>query len=225
MKKTIFALVCICIIAFSCKKDKNNDNVAPTNQSYANSNVGTNWIYEVKTQDPTTLDTLTTFDTSRVISGDTSIGSKSYSRVEHNNGSHNYYNVTGNDYYQFQNIVIPPTLDTSIEALYLKDNGSIGTNWSQNLTVSIAPPPFPAITVTFTSSITGTGLTKTVNGITYNDVISVGTTLTAPGLTITSDIQNFYARNIGLIQGDYNIDISGVASVHNQTLLKYSDPH
>ncbi|MEO7524424.1 MAG: hypothetical protein ABIT58_10040 [Ferruginibacter sp.] len=221
MKKAIFALFSICLIAVSCKKS-DPDPVAPVNQPFYNSVAGSNWIYEVRTQDPTTLDTIVTYDTSRVTSLDTSIGSKVYDITEHNNGTHSYYNVTGNDYYQFQHVVIPATLDTSIEALYLKDNGAVGTNWSQQLSVN-AGLPFP-ITITFASSIAETGLTKVVYGTTYNDVISVTTTLNAPGITINSNIKNYYARNIGLIQADYYIDIPGVTTVNNQTLLKFADP-
>ena len=221
MKKAIFILFSACLVIISCKKDK-PDPVAANNKPYANSNDGSNWIYEVKTQNPAG-DTTTTNDTGRVSSPDTTIGSKSYYRVIHNDGTHTYYNVSGSDYYQFQHVVLPSVLDTSIEVLYLKDNAASGTSWSQNLTVSFLGIPLP---ITFTSSITGTGLTKTVNGVTYNDVINVGTVLSAPGLTITSDIQNYYARNIGLIQGDYNIDISGgLGSIHTQTLIKFADPH
>ncbi|MEO8771009.1 MAG: hypothetical protein ABI402_13005 [Ferruginibacter sp.] len=223
MKKSIFALFSICVIAISCKKD-HPDPVASTSLPYSNSTVGSNWIYELKTQDQTTLDTIVSLDTSSVINGDTTIGSKNYTRVEHKNGSHTYYNVTGNDYFQFQHFVIPATIDTSIEALYLKDNVAMGGSWNQalNVTVNIGIPV--TLTITITSTITGTGLSRTVNGNTYNDVISVGTTLSAPGVTITSNINNYYARNIGLIEGNYDIDVSGFGGVHNSTSLKYADP-
>ena len=224
MKKLIFALFSICMIAISCKKH-DPDPVASTSKPYSNSTVGSNWIYELKTQDQTTLDTITTLDTSRVISGDTTIGSKNYTRVEHNNGSHTYYNVTGNDYFQFQHFVIPATIDTSIEALYLKDNVAVNGNWSQNLNVTVNIGIPVNLTITITSTIKGTGLTRTVNGNTYNDVIWVATNLTAPGVTITSDINNYYARNIGLIEGNYDIDVSGFGGAHNKTSLKFSDPH
>ncbi len=228
MKKTIFVLFSVCMIAISCGKD-DPDPVAPADQPYANSNVGTNWVYETKTQDPTTMDTVTNLDTSRVISGDTAIGSKSYYRVEHNDGRHSYYNHTGNDYYQFQNFTLPSIIDTAIEVLYLKDNQSSGS-WDQilNVTVDIGIPI--TIPITFTSNIAGTALTQTVSGITYTDVIKVTTTLSIPattGITLTQNtIVNYYARNIGLIQGNYDIELSaGLGGIHNQTLLKFSEPH
>ncbi|MBS1742443.1 MAG: hypothetical protein JST81_05355 [Bacteroidetes bacterium] len=227
MKKLFFVLLCGAAALVSCKKDNNNDPVAPTNQPYSNGNAGTNWVYEVKTQNPTTLDTTTVLDTSRVTGSDTSIGSKQYYIVAHNNGTHSYYNVTGNDYYQFQNISIPSVIDTALEILYLKDNGSVGTSWNQVLPVSVdLGLPLPVtVNVTFTSTIQGTGLSRLVNGTTYNDVIYVKTTLSAPGITITSDISNYYARNIGLIEGGYDVDISGFGGIHTATKLKYSDPH
>ncbi len=223
MKKLIFALFCICIIAFSCKKS-DPDPVAPTpSLPYSNSNDGTNWRYEVRTVDQVTTDTITTNDTSHVAKPDTTVGSKAYVRIIHNDGTHTYNNVTGNDYYQFQHIVFPPTVDTSIEIIYLKDNGSVGTSWAQPLTVDVGIG-FP-ITITFTSTITGTGLTRVVKGITYSDVISVSTALNSPGITITSNIVNYYARNIGLIEGVYDIDVSGFGKVYNDTKLLFSDPH
>lgn len=229
MKKLIFALFSVSSLLFACKKS-DPDPVAPTNQPYANANDGTNWIYEVKTQDATTLDTIVSLDTSRVSKPDTAIGSKSYYRVIHNDGTHTYFNVSGNDYYQFQHIVLPSVIDTSIEILYLKDNAATGVSWSQDLTVNvdIGGGITVPVKITFTSTITaaGTSNPKTINGITYPDVISVSTALTNnAGLPMTSNIVNHYARNIGLIQGNYDVDITSFGGIHNQTSLKYSDPH
>lgn len=224
MKKTILALCCLCILAVSCKKN-NPDNVAPADQPYSNTNDGSNWTYEQSTQDPTTGDTTSLIDTVRVTGVDTTIGTgtdaKIYRVLSHTAGVNAYLNVSGNDYYQFQEIAM---LGTQIQALYLKDNVAVGTSWSQNETVTVPGIPIP-ITITLGSSITEKGTSKIVNGVTYNDVIGVKTTLTVPGLTVNSDIQNYYARNIGLIAGNYDIDVSGLTSIHTSTLIKTVDPH
>jgi hypothetical protein len=225
MKKSIFALFSICVIAISCGKD-DPDPVSPiATKPYSNTNDGSNWIYDVRTLNTTTSATDTTYDTSRVVAGDTLINAKTYKKIDHYNGaSRSYTNVTGNDYYQFQSVAL---LDTSIEALYLKDNANVGDNWQQDLTVDPGlgvPIPF-----TLKYTILEKGVSRTVYGITYNDVISVKTEVTSSALpgAITSDIRNYYARDIGLIESYYDIVVtSPVAThVHNETFLKFSDPH
>ena len=225
MKKSIFALFSLCIIAMSCKKH-DPDPVSPvTTKPYANTNDGSNWIYQLRTLNTTTSATDTTYDTSHVVAGgDTLINTKNYKRISHNNGTTSFNNLTGNDYYQFQSIAL---LDTSVEALYLKDNANVGDNWQQNLTVDPGlgvPIPF-----TLKYSILEKGTSRVVFGVTYNDVITVKTEVTSAALpgAITSDIRNYYARNIGLIESYYDINVtSPVAThVHNESSLKYADPH
>ena len=225
MKKTTFALFSICLIAVSCGKDKTNPVDPVADKPYSNTNAGTNWTYDQKTQDPTTGDTTFVIDTARVTGIDTTVGQgtsteKIYKIISHTAGGNAYLNVSGSDYYQFQQVA---ALGTQIQALYLKDNVAVGASWSQNETVTVTGFPIP-ITITISSTVTEKGISKTINGITYNDVIAVKTDLTVPGLTVTSNIKNYYARNIGLIQGDYDIDVPGVTSVNTQTLIKTADP-
>ena len=141
--------------------------------------------------------------------------------MKHSNGNtSDYYNITGNDYYQFQTL---PLNNLQIQNLYLKDNAGVGTSWSQTLSVTVPGFPTP-IPITVTNSITEKNITKTVNGTIYNNVINVKTEITSAGLpagTIVTDIKSYYAPNVGLIEGDYKVTIALAAiDVHNQTLLK-----
>ncbi len=225
MKKAIFALFSVCLFTISCKKDKTDPVDPVADKPYTNINNGTNWTYDQKTVDPTTGDTTTVIDTARVTGVDTTIAAgtadqRVYKIISHSAGVNAYLNITGNDYYQFQELA---ALGTQIQALYLKDNVAVGGNWSQSETVNVTGFPIP-ITITLSSSVIEKGTSRTINGITYNDVIAVKTDLTVPGLTVTSDIRNYYARNIGLIQGNYLIDVPGVTSINTQTLIKTADP-
>lgn len=70
------------------------------------------------------------------------------------------------------------------------------------------------------------GETRVIYGITYNDVITVSTTVQSDlaGITINSDIKNYYARNIGLIESSTNIDIPSLTfGFHNNTILQFSE--
>lgn len=221
MKKVLFALFSVCLLAVSCKKDK-TDPAPVADKPYTNTNNGSNWIYEVIT-DPGAGQT-SALDTVTVTGVDTTINSKNYRILNHTNGGnvHAYLNVTGNDYYQFQDIA---AAGTAVEVIYLKDNAAVGTSWTQNINFDLGGIAVPVV---LTSTITEKGGSRTVKGITYNDVIYVSTTLSSSGLpagSIVSDIRNYYARNIGLIEAVYNIDVPlATLAIHNQTLLQFADP-
>jgi hypothetical protein len=223
MKKTIFALFSICLIATSCKKDK-SDPVNPiADKPYMNINAGTNWTYDVIT-DPGTGTQTTVIDTVTVTSTDTTINARVYKIVNHTNGNAKaYFNVTGSDYYEFRELA---AAGAQVEQLYLKDNVALNGTWSQDVSINIPGVPVP-VPIHIENTVMEKGNSKTVNGITYNDVIMVKTDLTSSLLPggIVSDIRSYYTRNIGLIEGDYNIEVSAASiAIHSQTLLKTADP-
>ncbi len=227
MKKAFFALLSICTIVISCKKDKPDPVDPVADKPYMNTVNGTRWTYRVVTDSglatqSAVIDTVT-------IDGDSSINSKVYKILKHTNGGiHSYYNVTANgtanDYYQFQAVA---AAGTSIEQLYLKDNLSQNETWAQDVTLTVTGIGDVPVHITYT--ILEKGTTKVVSGITYNDVIAVKTdlssTLLPPG-TIVSDIKSYYARNIGLIQGDYNVDVAAAGiAIHTDNILQTADLH
>ena len=228
MKKVFFALFSICLFIISCRKDK-TDPVDPiSGKPYTNTVDGTRWTYEEKTQDPATGDTTSIIDTVTVAGGDTTVevgtaNQRIYRILQHSSGVHEYQNVSGNDYYRFQDVA---AAGVQIQDLYLKDNVDVNGTWNENVNIDLMGIPVP-ILITYT--VTDKGLTKIVNGITYNDVIGVKTDLSSSGLppgTIVSDIKSYYARNVGLIEANYNVDVSlaGLA-IHTQTLLQSADLH
>ena len=84
---------------------------------------------------------------------------------------------------------------------------------------ALAPLP-----VTITNSIIEKGISKTVMGVNYTDVITVKTDISVTGLpagTIVADIKSYYARRVGQIQGDYKVTIAlASVDINTQTLLK-----
>ena len=224
MKKIIFVLLAICGAISSCKK---NSTSPPTeNIKYMNFTANSTWNYEV-------LDNLTSLTTSYTLtstSRDSTINGKTYHVFSNSSGSANeYYFLSGNDYYNFQNL--PTTLSSNaIENIYLKDNAAVNTSWSQSY--AIMATGFPLI-VTIVNTITEKGISKTVNAIAYTDVVHVTSALSVsvlgvplPAGAVTSDVQSFYAKKYGLIQSSNKIKInySGIISdTDQQTILKSSD--
>lgn len=221
MKKILSAFALTCIILASCSKS--DDNVVVPDK-YMSITTGSKWVYDVTTN-PGTAGATTVTDTVTVTSTDTTVeagtaNQRTYRIFKHSNGNvSDYYNITVNDYYRFQ---VLPLNGIQIQNLYLKDNATVGTAWSQNISVNV--PGFGPIPITITNSITEIGLSKTVNGVAYTKVINVKTdinSLVLPAGTITTDIKSYYAPKVGLIEGDYKVSIPLVTvDVNNQTLLK-----
>lgn len=222
MKRLFFALFSMGMLAISCKKDKTDPVDTTPTKPYTNVNAGTQLVYRVVTDSGSATQTAV-LDTVTVNGGDTTINSKTYKIFVHSNaGTHSYYNNTGNDYYQFQQVA---ALGTDIEQLYLKDNAANGDTWYQDVTIPVSGVGDVPVRVTY--KIVEKGTSKVVAGITYNDVIGVQTDISSsllPSGTIVSDIKSYYARNVGLILGLYNIDVSmaGIA-IHTDNILVNAD--
>ena len=160
---------------------------------------------------------------------DSTINSKIYHVLTTTNGPNQYRNITGNDYYTFQ--ALPQALGGSaVETIYLKDNIAANGNWSQlyNITASGLP-----VTINLLNTIAEKGISRTVNGIAYTDVIHVTTTLSIsllgsplPTGAVVTDIQNYYAKKVGMIESKNKISInfSGITNNIDQlTTLKKAD--
>ena len=113
---------------------------------------------------------------------------------------------------------MPAGLGTAVfERLYLKDNVSIGSSWAQSLNVTVPGIPFP-VPVTLTYQISEKGISRTVNAITYNDVIHVSTTISSsliPSASLTSSINSYYAKKYGLIENSTIIKLDYTGIVEN----------
>lgn len=223
MKKVIASLLIVSTIGISCKKSDPPQPI-PT-VKFMSLTAGSTWNYELvnSTNGSTSLFTVTS--TNR----DTIIMSKSYHVFTNNSGSANeYYNITGNDYFNYRSL--PAALGGSnVENLYLKDNTTPPWNQTYPLTISGI-----ALTAVVTNTITAKGISKTVKGKVYTDVIHVTTTISGnisgaplPPGALTTDIQSFYAAKVGLIHSinKININFPGfpASSTDQQTNLITSD--
>ena len=225
MKKIIFVLTIVSSTFFSCKKDPTPAPV-PDATVYMSYTPNSSWNYTVTNNITATNLNYTITSTNR----DSSINSKAYHVFTNSTGVANeYYNLTGNDYYTFRSL--PTTLGgKAIENIYLKDNVAVNASWNQSYSINVSSIP---ITVNIINTITEKGISRTVNGIAYTDVIHVTTTLqvTALGVplpagAVITDIQSYYAKKVGMIESKNKIVVNYAGlndQVDENTILKSAD--
>jgi hypothetical protein len=210
MKMTNFLALSLSICVISCSKS--NDSNPALTESYMNMKAGSTWNYEVINN---TLPASTSLYSLNSTNRDSSINGKNYHvYVNSSNGSSEYYYVSGNDYFTFQSL--PAALGgTKVENLYLKAGAAVGNSWSQ--TYNITYNSFP-LAVTITHKIDEKGISRTVNGISYNNAIHVSTGISVAGIpptALTSDIDYYYAPNYGLIENTSKININYLTIMSN----------
>lgn len=206
--KTFTFLLAATLIFSACKK---NDSGSTNNTTdvYLNTTSGSTWSYEQTDQSGTNSPTdYTVTSTSK----DSTINSHKYHVYSYSYGGSQYLGKDGNDYYQYDSIPISGGIN--IDRLYLKDNVSTGTTWTQNFSLTIPGVPL-AVPLTITNKISEKGIDRTVNGTAYSNVIHVTTTLSSaliPPTALTSSIDSYYAPNYGLIENTsvVSIDFSGI---------------
>ena len=210
----------IFFIFLSCKKT--TDTPPPSQQNtYVDTVSGSTWQYhQVDSSGSTPVNSdYTVTSTAK----DSSINGKSYHVYNLSYGKNQYLNISGNDYYQFDSL--PTGLGTTtFERLYLKDNVNVGTGWSQSLTVTVPGIPIP-VPVTLNYQIAEKGISRTVNGHNYSDVIHVSATISSsliPSANLNTSINSYYAKRYGLIENStlVNLNYLGVvANVNVQTKI------
>ena len=226
MKKILLAFLALSVAIISCKKDKSTPMVATTG-NYMSLTANSTWQY--KTVNNLIVNNDSVMYTVTSTNRDSTINSKIYHVLTTTNGPNQYRNITGNDYYTFQ--ALPQALGGSaVETIYLKDNVAANGSWSQlyNITASGLP-----VTINLINTITEKGISRTVNGIAYTDVIHVTTTLSVsllgsplPTGAVVTDIQNYYAKKVGMIESKNKISInfSGITNNIDQlTTLERAD--
>ena len=215
-KKSIFLLFAsLSVLIFSCKKDNPDDQQGT--ESYMNMSAGSSRTYSFQQNNPPTPATSYTLTPA---GRDTSISGKSFAIFNNSNGSLEYYNVTGNDYYSLINVPGGLT-DQLFVNLYLKADQPVNASWVQNLNFDVPGIPFP-VSLVLTNKIAEKNVTRTVNSIAYNNVIRVSTTISGnvgplPITGLNSDINNYYAPKYGLIESSniIGIDFQGVQDSTN----------
>ncbi len=216
MKKLIAGALVLAILGTSCKKD---DPVpAPGDTKFLNTAPGTTWNYKtVDNQDLTeTLYTLSSTDRDTLIAGRSF---HVYSYTDTSGSSNEFYNNTGNEYYQFSELAagLPP-----IEFKYLVDNLNVGSTWSQPISITQVQQ---GVTLTFNATLKYTivekGNSVVLGTKTYGNTIKVKTDITNPTVSsslplpitvqpITQDVYAIYAPKYGLIKRNtqLKVDIS-----------------
>jgi hypothetical protein len=197
MKTIVLAFIATTLFCVSCKKN-DNSNPAPTSpDTYINTNAGSSWNYhETNASSGTPQNSDYTITSS---SKDTTISTRSYHVYNYSYGGSEYLNISGHDYYQYDSI--PGAAGKVFERLYLKDDAAVGISWSQNISITLPGIPL-SVPVTITNNIAEKGISRIVNGTTYNNVIHVSTNLTSSAIPggLTSSIDSYYAKNYGLIE-------------------------
>jgi len=216
MKHTLFGILTCTLLLSACSKDNDSPSEPDPYMSYTN---GSNWHYSFKDNN----DASNNYNyVVTATNQDTLINTKTYRKFSVDNGTTQYYNITGHDYYTFAALPLQVTTQY-FENLYMKDNATVGTQWVQSYNIDLGGVP---IAVQTTNTIASIGGTKVVNGTTYNDVIQVTTTIAPPsgipGITLTSNINFYYAPIVGMIENDIVLSFSGLGmsqDVNTQTTL------
>ncbi len=218
MKLKSIALFSLLVIIVSCKKNDSTTN-PPKNDTYLTTSSGSSWNYHSIDNSgavPPSDYTLT------ATANDTSIGGRTYHIFINSAGGNQYMTTTSHDYYQFDSL--PAGVGNAvIDRLYLKDNLAVGGTWSQSVNVNI-PGSFIPIPFTVSNSIAESGISKTVNGTVYTDVIHVTSQISSsfiPSASLTSSIDTWYAKKYGMIENtsQVHLDFAGIVQDVNTAIM------
>lgn len=206
MKKILFGGIFLSLFTISCSKDGGEGDDGTT-QVYLHTTAGSSWNYRsVDNINPGPPDDYTRISTNR----DTVINGKTYHVYTNTaSGESEYNGNVAKDYFIFQ--ALPDELGGSnVENLYLKAGAAVNASWQQSYPLDFSGFSF---TATLTNKIIEKGITRTVNGTTYTNVIHVKTDIGIAGLppgtvTFTTDIHQYYAPEFGLIESKNKIDVT-----------------
>ena len=210
----VVSALLLAIIIAGCSK--NDSTTTPQSDTYLNTSANSSWNYEQT--DSSTGTAVVNNYTITSTSNDTLINSKTYHIYTNSVGGFNYQNVSGHDYYQFDSL--PAGFGTGVfERLYLKDNATVGTNWTQDFSVNI--PGFPlAVPVTLTNNIVERDISRIVNGVTYTNVIHTSTSISSSLIPtgLTTAINSYYAPKYGLIENSTIVQLDYLGLTENINL-------
>jgi hypothetical protein len=206
MQKSLFICTILFIVlsASNCKKSGTNPPAAAN--TYQPLTVGSEWNYTVTGSNAGSFKVT-------MLNRDTTVNGKSYKVASNTAGPNEYYNKSGNDYFRYNKVA--ELNNQEVELLYLKDNVNVGTSWTETESATIQGIP---VTVQLAFTISEKGISYVVNGVTFTDVIKVTVVPTFP-VPSTSDLQYYYARNVGLIYSKTNLSIP-LASINSNSETK-----
>ena len=185
INKFIVSLI-IVVSAFTfnaCRENSSSDIIPVSNAGqYLNLNTGSSWEYSADGSTNTTVVKVTdstklAFTKNYKIFHSTTLGVT----------TSNYYTYKNGNYY----LLIAKTAGGYEELIYLKDSSEVGKKWS----ATVSPN---GTSVVYNYEVKENGLTQTINGTTYTNVVHVKLTVPISGYTADA----YYAPKVGLIKSD-----------------------
>ena len=188
-----------------------------TTGTYSPVTAGTNWVYKAVTG-TSYVDTL-----NYTMPGTTTtIDNKLYSVVNVTSTK------TGNSTGYFANLnhvytlaqAIPTTTDI-LEMQYLLDNAAVGTTWT---TPASPTGTINGVPARISGKIAEVGISKTVTGMVFNNVIHSTILLQydyGTGYQTNATYEYYVAQNIGIIEIDSSISTFGSSVTASTTILSY----
>ena len=214
MKKIMWS-ISFCIIIFSACKKKSVEDVVSTptgfqwpagTGEYAPNTNGSTFTFEIITGTASVTDSFT-----YTVIKDTTIGGLNYKKLESNKpalgptyfANYNAGVVTNITYnFTVQGYSVPVLKQT-----VLKDNVPVNNFWSDTLIVAV--PLVGNVPVSFTSTLMQKDFVKTIlskdypNTIYAKQIVGIPITIAALlGIPATSQIDNYFAKGVGLVQKD-----------------------
>ena len=174
------ALVSSTCFISSCTKDV----ITPagnTNGQYLNSNKGSSWVYTIDSAG----------NTSNVVVTDSTVMAfgKKFTNFHNTYPSGTVYR----NFYTYQDgqysMMITSAAGSQQELIYLKDNVKEGDKWNNTVTPVSTP-------LLYEYEVTGIGLSKMVNSLTFSDVVRVHCSI----ISINYESEAYYAPKVGLIE-------------------------
>jgi len=196
--KLLSVLSAFVLVMAACQKEHSDDTTNNgSTTDYQPTTAGSTWQYSSTSQGNYTETATGT---------DTTISGQQFSAIDNSVSGRRYVNKNNGTYTSYGRF---PQLDTTLQLTYLKD-AAAGTSWEDDKIYTINSFPVP-IKVTYT--IASRDNDKTVNNITYKNVIAVNTTISA-NIPLTGEVnvaqaQQFYAKGVGLILQTFSAQVPG----------------
>jgi hypothetical protein len=237
MKLKFVAIVILCCLLVACQKEVSVENgFTPTNPGGGGGGVSTvdcksctylplcsgSWFKYADTLQGGAITNETT-DTSTLVK-DTTISGKIFQKFRTSlQGTFTYYNCTAGE----SNLITYNATTSGggtvqkAEILPLKANAAVGATWSYFLTNPAGQQ------VEYKNTMEAKGISKTVNGRTYPDVIHVSTivSINVPilGNVTTNEADYYYAKGVGLIEYETTDPFLGTV-IQKRALVNYFIP-
>lgn len=214
MKRLLLAVLSVAVIALAgCKKDSSNK-PSTTSNTYLPVTKGSTWTYNDITAGASDTRTIT------VTGATTQINGKTYDNIAINtvsSGNTTGYYLASNHQYAMR--VLGSQVAITLELQLGLDNQNVGYSWTTTPTDNGKVADFPARLI---NTIKETGISKTVNGKSYSDVIHTQGNLQydfGTGYTTAGTYDFYLAKGVGLIELTLNTNGS---NYETETLSSYS---